>query len=150
IRRSSRSASNGIEGATLLTTSSMMEAPLDRPRRPMQRSPAARWTADHTLAQRDPTMPCGHGRCLARRARAEQICCAELRTSGPITGIETVEHAQIGRPVSRAATAVVLFVLEQGLLAGFGRNLDQLAAGCFHGQLDFGGLQQMLHQDEAL
>src|SRR5262249_29680642 len=29
-------------------------------------------------------------------------------------------------------------------------DLDQLAAGCFHGQLDFSGLQEMLHQDERL
>src|SRR5689334_5586567 len=86
----------------------------------------------------------------AAPSRAEQICGADLRASGPIAGIETVEHAQIRRPVGRAAAPVVLLVLQQGLLAGFGRDLDQLTAGCFHRQLNFGGFQQMLHQNESL
>src|SRR5262249_51810466 len=117
----------------------------------MQRSRAARRAAgSYTSAARSDYAFWSWELPGAARSRAEQICCAELRASGPITGIETVEHAQIRRPVGRAAATVVLFVLQQGLLAGFWRDFDQLAAGCFHRQLNFGGFQQMLHQNESL
>src|SRR6516225_2388952 len=82
--------------------------------------------------------------------RASRSCRTVLPISGPIARIDAVDHAKIGRPVGGAAAAVVFFVLQHRLLADFGRDLDQLAAGCFHGQLDFSGLQEMLHQDERL
>src|SRR6266542_4860854 len=75
---------------------------------------------------------------------------ATTLVSVPIAGIEAIEHAKVGRPIGGATTAVVLFVLEHRLLADVRRYLDQLAAGCFHRQLDFGGLQEVLHQDEGL
>ena len=70
--------------------------------------------------------------------------------SGPIARIDPVEHAQIGRPIGRAAAAVVLVVLGDRLAADLRRDLDQLAAGRLHHELDFGGFHQMLHQDEGL
>src|SRR3954471_10673075 len=69
-------------------------------------------------------------------------------SSRAIAGVDPVEHAQIGRPVGGAAAAVVLLVLRDGLGADRRWDFDQLGAGCFHRQLDFGGFEQMLHQAE--
>src|SRR5262245_13127698 len=67
-----------------------------------------------------------------------------------VARIDAIEHAQIRRPVGRAAAAVVLLVLRHRLLADLRRDLDQFAAGCLHGELYFRCLQQMPHQDEGL
>src|SRR5436305_9078234 len=76
-----------------------------------------------------------------RRARARNGgTWAANRPPGsvPIARIEAVEHTKVSRPISGAAAAVVLFVLHHGLLADLRRDFYQLAAGCFHAQLDFG------------
>src|SRR5215831_4587276 len=65
IRRSSRSASNGIEGATFLTTSSMTEAPC---------GPTAGWVHWSRVGEREPVIIYQHGairpcpRCRPRRS----------------------------------------------------------------------------------
>src|SRR5262245_46664531 len=151
IKRSSRSASKGMGRATCLTTSSMSEAP---------RGPTAAACAaiapgalgrcgSYTRAARS-----GHAFASRQMRRAGARDCRTWAypsaSSVPIARIEAVEHTKVSRPISGAATAVVLAVLHHGLLANVGRDLDQLAAGRFHAQLDFSGLQQMLHQDESL
>ncbi len=77
-------------------------------------------------------------------------CWNSLFHSAAIARIDAIEHAQISRPVGGATAAVVGFVLRDGLLADLGGNLDELTAGRFHGKLDLGGLEQMLHQGEGL
>ena len=57
---------------------------------------------------------------------------------------------QIGRPIGRAAARIVGLVLQRDLLADGGGNLDRLAAGRLHLELDGGGRHQILHQDEGL
>src|SRR5207302_8966859 len=71
-----------------------------------------------------------------------------IAASGPIARVDAVEQPQIGRPFGRAAAAVVLLVLGDGLLANVRWDLDQLGACRLHDHLDFGGLDQMLHQAE--
>src|SRR5262249_23440235 len=130
-----------LMGATSLTGSRPLGPRLRRPPRGDSRPRIVAQTRRRWRAR--PALP------LVRFARAPS-CSTALPMSGPIARIDAVEHAQIGRPVCGAAAAVVFFVLLHRLLADFGRDLDERAAGCFHGQLDFSGLQEMLHQDESL
>src|SRR5437763_1639476 len=155
IKRSSRSASNGIDGATCLTTSSMSKAPSgstscwidflcpDRAWRP--------WPL-RIIYQDRAIGPCLRFTAGAPCARSNGGTWVANRPPGsvPIARIEAVEHTKVSRPISGAAAAVVLFVLHHGLLADLRRDFYQLAAGCFHAQLDFGRLQQVFHEDESL
>src|SRR5262245_41256279 len=137
--RSSRSASKGIDGATCLTTSSMIEAPC--------RSTATKqWCrSQHTPRPRAPAMP------QARATPAPpRLSPAARGGSVAVARIDAIEHAQISRPVGRAAAAIVLLVLRHRLVADVRRDLDQLATGCLHRELYLRRLQQMLHQDEGL
>src|SRR5262245_18217902 len=151
IKRSSRSASKGMGRATCLTMSSMSKAPCgpgsglcrDCAWRPWPLriiyqgsaiGPCLRLTAD---------APCG-------RSSWPDVAPNPLPISVLIARIEAIEHTKISRPIRGAAAAVVFFVLHRGLLANLRRDLDQLAAGRFHAQLNFGGLQQVFHQDESL
>ena len=53
--------------------------------------------------------------------------------------IDAIQDAQIGRPIGRAAAAVMCLELRRGLLANLRRDLDQLLAGRFELDLNFGG-----------
>src|SRR5947199_3269568 len=150
IKRFSRSASKGMDGATCLTTSSMSEAPSGS----TSCAPIARGALDG-CGSYTRTARSGHASASrqVRRARARNGgTWAANRPPGsvPIARIEAVEHTKVSRPISGAAAAVVLFVLHHGLLADLRRDFYQLAAGCFHAQLDFGRLQQVFHEDESL
>src|SRR5579885_3620264 len=59
-----------------------------------------------------------------------------------VAAVDSVEFAQIGRPVGAAAAGVVRFVLLGGLFADLGRDLDQRRAGRLQRQLDFRGLDE--------
>src|SRR5262249_39098599 len=76
--------------------------------------------------------------------------CPPYGASAPVARVDAVEQAQEGRPVGRAAAAVVLLVLPGGLLADVRRDLDQVATRRFHPELDVGRLEQVLHQHERL
>src|SRR5262249_34443816 len=147
IKRSSRSASKGMGRATCLTMSSMSEAPC---------GPTA---AAYAAIARGALGRCGSYTRAARSGHA--FASRQMRRAGARVGrtlpisvliarIEAIEHTKISRPIRGAAAAVVFFVLHRGLLANLRRDLDQLAAGRFHAQLNFGGLQQVFHQDESL
>jgi hypothetical protein len=55
-----------------------------------------------------------------------------LRRSIPPLRIDNVDHAQVRRPIGRAAAGIVTLVLVRGLFADLCRDFDQVAAGRFH------------------
>src|SRR5437763_1772438 len=64
--------------------------------------------------------------------------------------IDAIEQAQIGGPVSRAAAAVMAFVLGHRLAANLGRYLNELVPRRLHRELDLRCFEQMFHHHGVL
>src|SRR5262245_10073198 len=109
---------------------------------PSPPSSSSEYYRDRARGASRPSVPSQHGSFNAVFGQQLRRLIPPLRTDG-------VEHAQVRRPIGRAAAGIVMLVLVRGLFADLRRDFDQVAAGRFHFELNVGRLEERLHQDKG-